>query len=72
MKSIMLSYPGFQSLPRGVKQLLVASESNYFRDAKPTPAYAYAQRPAYHQAPRARTIGLDGGWSEVQESRWHN
>ena len=34
MISIMSSYPGFHALPRGIKQLLVASESNFFDAAK--------------------------------------
>jgi hypothetical protein len=34
MKSIMSTYPGFQDLPRGVKQLLVTSESLYFDEAR--------------------------------------
>jgi hypothetical protein len=34
MKSIVLTYPGFQSLPRGIKKMLVASETHFFRQAK--------------------------------------
>jgi hypothetical protein len=34
MKSIMVTYPEFQSLPKGVKKLLVASETHFFRLAK--------------------------------------
>jgi hypothetical protein len=36
MKSIVLTYPGFQALPRGLKQLLVASESYFFREVQPS------------------------------------
>jgi len=35
MKSIVTTYPGFQSLPRGIKQLLVISESAFFDEARP-------------------------------------
>lgn len=43
MKSIMVTYPGFQSLPKGLKQMLVESERFFFeeettfirRDGKP-------------------------------------
>lgn len=43
MKPIMMAYPGFQSLPKGLKQMLVESESFFFeedtkfirRDGKP-------------------------------------
>ena len=34
MKTIIAIYPGFQSLPKGLKQMLVASESFFFREAK--------------------------------------
>lgn len=33
MKTILATYPGFQALPKGIKQLLVASESFFFQDA---------------------------------------
>jgi hypothetical protein len=33
MKTIITTYPSFQTLPRGVKQLLVASEAFFFQDA---------------------------------------
>ena len=34
MKSIMVTYPGFQSLPKGLKQMLLASESFFFDQTK--------------------------------------
>ena len=34
MRTIILTYPGFQSLPKGVKQMLVASENFFFGDAE--------------------------------------
>lgn len=37
MRTIILTYPGYPSLPRGIKQLLVASENFYF-DEIGTPA----------------------------------
>jgi hypothetical protein len=33
MKSILVSYPYFQSLPKGIKMLLVTSENHYFGEA---------------------------------------
>ena len=47
MKSIMVTYPGFQSLPKGLKQMLVESERFFFeeettfirRDGKPPSAF---------------------------------
>jgi hypothetical protein len=35
MKSIMVTYPGYQNLPRGLKMLLVASESFFFGYPRP-------------------------------------
>ena len=32
MKPIMVIYPGFQTLPKGLKQLLVESESFFFEE----------------------------------------
>jgi len=32
MKPIMMVYPGFQALPKGLKQLLVESESFFFEE----------------------------------------
>jgi len=46
MKTIVLTYPGFQSLPKGIKQLLVASESHFFGEATPAVARAIINRPA--------------------------
>jgi hypothetical protein len=34
IKSIMLTYPDFRSLPKGIKRMLVTSESVFFGDAK--------------------------------------
>jgi hypothetical protein len=35
MKTIVTTYPGFHSLPRGIKQMLVISESLFFAEARP-------------------------------------
>jgi hypothetical protein len=34
MKSIMVTYPDFQALPKGIKRLLVMSESLFFGESK--------------------------------------
>jgi hypothetical protein len=36
MKSVTSTYPGFHELPKGVKQLLLISESFFFSEARPT------------------------------------
>jgi len=33
MKSIITTYPDFQTLPRGIKMMLLASESHFFDEA---------------------------------------
>jgi hypothetical protein len=47
MRSIMMAYPGFQALPKGLKQMLVESESHFFeettfirRDGKPATSFS--------------------------------
>lgn len=37
MNSIITTYPGFQALPRGIKKMLMVSESLFFEDAKALP-----------------------------------
>jgi hypothetical protein len=34
MRSIITTYPDFQALPRGVKKLLLASESHFFDEVE--------------------------------------
>jgi len=34
MKSIMVTYPDFQALPKGLKQMLLASETFFFEQTK--------------------------------------
>jgi hypothetical protein len=34
MRTIILTYPGFRSLPKGVKQMLVTSENLFFGNAR--------------------------------------
>ena len=51
MKSIVLTYPGYQTLPRSLKQLLVASETHFFSEAttrsiKPRPQTSAFPAPA--------------------------
>ncbi|HUC85962.1 MAG TPA: hypothetical protein VL970_12270 [Candidatus Acidoferrales bacterium] len=45
MNSITVTYPGFQALPKGIKQMLVVSESLFFEDAGGSP-----KRPAYFKS----------------------
>jgi len=70
MKSIMQTYPGFHQLPRGVKQLLVASEEAYFNEAKPLFSDSQGRvvttptpHPAHPPTPSARWQTLDANWS---------
>jgi hypothetical protein len=40
MKTILLTYSGFQSLPKGVRQMLVATESFYYGETIPSAIYS--------------------------------
>ena len=40
MKSIVVTYPDFQKLPRAIKRLLVASESFFFQESSTSPEVA--------------------------------
>ena len=35
LNSIAATYPGFQALPKSIKQMLLVTESVYFEDARP-------------------------------------
>jgi hypothetical protein len=45
MKTIMFTYPGFQSLPRGIKQMLVTSETLFFAETGTNAANTRSARP---------------------------
>lgn len=38
MKTIMVSYPQFRSLPKGVRRMLLTSEQHFFDEAKSDPS----------------------------------
>jgi hypothetical protein len=45
MKLIMMTYPGFQDLPKGVKKMLLASESHFFDEARTHPTHLARNSP---------------------------
>jgi hypothetical protein len=45
MRTIILTYPGYQSLPRGIKQMLVASENFYFDEFGTTVTHVNSDQP---------------------------
>ena len=45
MRTIILTYPGYQALPRGIKQMLVASENFYFDEFGTTVAHVNNDQP---------------------------
>ena len=63
MKSFILTYPGFQTLPRGIKQMLVASENNFFGDAKPALAKSAPGKLAPLPASHPRAAGSGSAWA---------
>jgi hypothetical protein len=49
MKSIITTYPDFQTLPTGVKKMLLASETHYFDEAKTGTARPKPSRRTNHR-----------------------
>jgi len=45
INTITAAYPGFQALPKGVKQMLLLSESLFFEEARPEPLPSARPRP---------------------------
>jgi len=44
MSTTILNYPGFQSLPKGVRQMLLVSEAYFFNE--PAPAHPQQEVPS--------------------------
>ena len=61
MNSIAWTYPGFQSLPKGIQQMLVASESYFLNEAKRGSAHAVLERTSCGESwkPRLNRV-IDG------------
>jgi len=70
MKSIMLTYPGFQTLPRGLKQMLIASESDFFTTARPAPRVV--NRRVTVPLPTSRSRPNAANWPESNYPTWKN
>jgi len=72
IKSITVTYPDFQSLPKGIKKLLVASESFFFREARSRLAQSRAaavKATASVRTTRARDFG---GLFSAFNAAWRN
>jgi hypothetical protein len=52
MKSIITTYPDFQMLPRGVKAMLLISESQFFLEAKNSLAKPGSDKPTTSITPK--------------------
>lgn len=52
MKSIITTYPDFQMLPRGVKAMLLISESQFFHEAKNPLAKPRSDKPTTNTTPK--------------------
>jgi hypothetical protein len=76
MKSIVTTYPRFQALPRGIKQMLVISESLFFDEARPEIPHQTRLKPGQSfRRLRAETFGsgirgLAGQW--IKPARQHS
>jgi len=71
MKSIILTYPGFQALPKGIKQMLAVSETVFFRDATTT-STAVQGKLEHAQPPRSRVTGSAGKQRNGVSGDWRN
>ena len=60
MKSILVTYPDFRSLPKGIKRMLLISESLFFEAAKPA-SDPYAS----HEAPVTLASHDLGDWARI-------
>lgn len=71
MKSIMATYSGFQALPRGVKRLLLTSESFFFMDA---PAAKAGGPDLIKRSPwmPANSSGFGGEQQKAGSAAWNN
>ncbi len=67
MRTITLAYPGFQTLPRGVKKMLVVSESFFFgesdtsKTAHPQPVQIRVQNVPRKEA-AVKVVFENSGW----------
>ena len=72
MNSIMCTYPGFQALPRGIKQMLVESETEFFSAVKPPVANCVLGKLGQRQAPLNRVPVKARDWAGEFVDGWHN
>lgn len=83
MRTIMMSYPRFRSLPKGVRRMLLTSEQHFFDEAKSDPSKWVSKLPkelrsqvAVRQPYSARSWNLDspqrspGGQASLSAGQW--
>ena len=69
MKSILVTYPNFQALPKGLKQMLLASESFFFDESKAAPRQSgEAAKNAPNMSLRENRLGM----SSFLHPSWRN
>jgi hypothetical protein len=74
MKSIITTYPDFHALPKGIKRMLLASESFFFAEA----FSQHHQDPQATMVPRSKSLsgfqssGRFGTPSSIFGSEWKN
>jgi len=68
MNSIVATYPGFRALPRGLKQLLVTSESAFFIEARPAAENVALGKLGQRAFQRPRLAASDAS----QRGAWRN
>ena len=69
MKLIMTTYPGFQTLPKGVKQMLLVSESFFFDEMRQPAKSTVATSNANGSPPFSLDLACEPGIVEAMDSR---
>ena len=72
MRSIVLTYPGYMTLPKGIKQMLVVSEAVFFADAAPAkfkPAQGKLGQRRVLAPPMINEPGRQ--WSDLSGNYWN-
>ncbi len=72
VKSIVLTYPGYRTLPKGIKKMLVLSETVFFRQTGKAPSAHGEGGLATGAVRREEADPLSGGAVRAFSSPWRN
>ena len=72
MKSIVVTYPNVRALPKGIKRMLVASESLFFGQARRAPVERNHENLFLHAVLKEGKEGFRGRPLVMQHLSWRN